>query len=86
MVSILPMLTLTGSGASSLRDFSNKGMSRSGTVNWTLMGSSWVMVTIAPVVEVAVELVDDTTTLLACTKDPGNTLIMPARPSIGERR
>ena len=44
------------------------------------------MVTIAPVVEVAVELVDDTTTLLACTKDPGNTLIIPARPSMGERR
>ena len=43
------------------------------------------MVTIEPTLEVAVELVAVETILLAWTREPGKTLTIPARPSIGER-
>jgi hypothetical protein len=43
------------------------------------------MVTIEPTLEVAVELVAVVTTLLACTREPGKTLTIPALPLIGER-
>ena len=43
------------------------------------------MVTIAPNAVVAVELEVVVTTLPGATKEPGNTLMMPARPSIGAR-
>ena len=43
------------------------------------------MVTMEPTLLVAVELVAVLTILLACTRDPGKTFTMPARPLMGER-
>ena len=43
------------------------------------------MVTIAPCVVVAVAVVVVDTVLPGCTRAPTNTLMMPARPVMGER-